>query len=70
MLDTSKPFDRLRYDKLFELLIKQDFPLIVIRVLLGMHTRQEAQTGWTNHYSEYFGVQNGIHQSIMIYSLC
>ncbi len=30
MLDASKAFDRLRYDKLFELLIKQDFPPIVV----------------------------------------
>ncbi len=33
MLDTIKAFDRLRYDKLFELLIKQDFPPIVILLI-------------------------------------
>ncbi len=45
MLDASKAFDRLRYHKLFELLIKQDFPPIVIRALLDMYTWQEARTG-------------------------
>ncbi len=66
MLDASKAFDRLRYDKLFQLLIKQDFPPIVIRALLDMYTRQEAWTGWNNHYSEYFGVHNGIRQGGII----
>ncbi len=66
MLDASKPFNRLRYDKLFELLIKQDFPPIVIRALLDMYTRQEARTGWNNNYSEYCGVQNGIRQGGII----
>ncbi len=27
-----------------------------------MYTKQEDQTGWNNHYSEYFGVQNGIRK--------
>ena len=42
MLDANKAFDRLRYDKLFELLIKQDFPPVVTRALLDMYTRQKA----------------------------
>ncbi len=44
MLDANKAFDRLRYDKLFELLIKQDFPPIVIRALFDIYiyTRQKA----------------------------
>ncbi len=66
MLDASKAFDRLRYDKVFELLIKWDFPPIVIRALLDMYTRREARTGWNNHYSQYFGVQNGICQGGII----
>ncbi len=40
--------------------------LLVIRALLDMYTRQEARIGWNNHYSEYFGVQNGIRQSGII----
>ncbi len=31
-----------------------------------MYTREEARTGWNNHYSEYFGVQNGIRQGGII----
>ncbi len=66
MLDASKAFDRLRYNKLFELLIKWDFPPIVIRALLDMYTRQEAHTGWNKHYLEYFAVQNGSLQGGII----
>ncbi len=36
MLDASKAFDRLRYDKLFELLIKQDFPPIRFRNVVSL----------------------------------
>ncbi len=31
-----------------------------------MYTRLEASTGWNNHYSEYFSVQNGICQGGII----
>ncbi len=31
-----------------------------------MYTRLEARTVWNNHYSEYFGVQNGISQGGVI----
>lgn len=66
MLDASKAFDRMRYDKLFELLVKRGFPPIICRALLDMYTRQLARTTWNNCNSEYFGVQNGIRQGGII----
>ncbi len=62
-IDTSKAFNRLNYDKL---LIKQDFPPIVIRALLNMYTKHNAWTARNNHYSEYFVVQNEIRQGGII----
>ena len=35
LLDATKAFDCVRYDKLFELLLKKDIPGTVIRLLLG-----------------------------------
>ncbi len=66
MLDASKAFDRLRYDKLFELLRTRKFPPIIIRSLMDMYTRQKARTVWENSHSEYFDVTNGIRQGGII----
>ncbi len=66
MLDASKAFDRPRYDKLFEIMRKRKFPPMIVRVLMDMYTRQKARTTWSNQYSEYFGVQNGIRQGGII----
>ena len=42
LLDATKAFDCVRYDKLFELLLKKDIPGTVIRLLLDSYTRQYA----------------------------
>ena len=42
LLDATKAFDCVRYDKRFELLLKNDIPGIVIRLLLDSYTRQYA----------------------------
>ena len=45
LLDATKAFDCVRYDKLFELLLKTDIeglPGTVIRLLLDSYTRQYA----------------------------
>ena len=36
LLDASKAFDRVRFDKLFEALIKRNIPSSIIRLLLNM----------------------------------
>ena len=66
MLDASKAFDRMRYDKLFALLIKRGFPPIICRALLDMYMRQLARTSWSDCHSEYFTVKNGIRQGGII----
>ena len=42
LLDATKAFDCVIYDKLFELLLKKDIPGTVIRLLLDSYTRQYA----------------------------
>ena len=53
MLDASKAFDHLRYDKLFALLMEQGLPLIIIRQLMDSYERQLAQTKWSSGMSAY-----------------
>ena len=48
LLDATKAFDCVRYDKLFELLLKKDMPGTVIRLLLDSYTRQYAYVRWNN----------------------
>ncbi len=61
-LDASKAFDRVRYDKLFDILYKKGMPSIFIRFLIDMYERQCVRSGWNGIYSEYFHIVNGIRQ--------
>ena len=62
MLDASKAFDKVRYDKMFKLLLDRGIPVIVVRSLLDIYTRQKVCTKWDGKCSEYFTVINGIRQ--------
>ena len=62
MLDASKAFDRIRYDRLFSILIDRGLPSIIVRNLLDMYMRQKVRTAWDGEFSEYFTVTNGIRQ--------
>ncbi len=62
MLDASKAFDRLRYDKLFDILLQRGMPFIVVRSLIDLYERQMVRTKWSDCYSDSFSVQNGIRQ--------
>ena len=61
-LDASKAFDRVRFDKLFETLIKRDIPSSIIRLLLNMHQRQKVRTLWDGCLSGTFLTVNGVRQ--------
>ena len=43
LLDCSKAFDKCRYDVLFEKLLSQGLPAIVVRALIFIY---EEQAGW------------------------
>ena len=62
LLDATKAFDCVRYDKLFELLLKKDIPGTVIRLLLDSYTRQYAYMRWHNCMSTPIKMENGVKQ--------
>ena len=62
LLDATKAFDCVRYDKLFELLLKKDIPGTVIRLLLDSYTRQYAYMRWNNCLSTPIKMENGVKQ--------
>ena len=65
-IDATKAFDRVRYDKLFTLLIKRGLPPIVLRALLDMYQRQQMRTIWKGESSRLFSTSNGIRQGGVI----
>ena len=62
LLDATKAFDCVRYDKLFELVLKKDIPGTVIRLLLDSYTRQYAYMRWNNCMSTPIKMENGVKQ--------
>ena len=65
-VDASKAFDRVRYDKLFTLLVGRGLPPIVVRSLLELYVNQEMRTRWRGQFSDSFKTCNGIRQGGVI----
>ena len=61
-LDASKAFDRVRFDKLFELLIDKGVCAVVVRLLAFMYCNQECRVKWSHEVSHNFRVCNGVKQ--------
>lgn len=62
LLDCSKAFDRVKYHKLFQLLIDRDICPLVTRLLCIMYSNIKAQVKWNNMYSNKFNINNGVKQ--------
>ena len=66
MLDASKAFDRVRFDKLFEITLKKGFNLVDIRLLMYTYEEMQIRTVWNNSFSNCFKANNGIRQGSII----
>ena len=66
LLDASKAFDRVHYGTLFRLLLKQEIPKCIIRLILDSYTRQTSCALWNNVKSRYFTMANGMKQGGII----
>ena len=62
LLDTTKAFDRVKYVKLFKLLMVRDIPPVYLRLLLNMYTCHGTRIAWNGVCSESFYVLNGVKQ--------
>ena len=62
MLDATKAFDRVDYGKLFQKLLDRNICPLVLRLLIFMYTNQKLCVRWNGHYSDKFGVLNGVKQ--------
>ena len=61
-LDASKAFDRLKYCKLFRLLVNRQMPAPIIRVLINFYNGNYVRVAWGGIVSDYFLAVNGIKQ--------
>jgi len=72
-LDASKAFDRVRYCKLFRILIDRGLPPCIVRVLICLYTNK-VRVAWNRVQSQYFLAVNGAKQggvmSPVLYLLC
>ncbi len=59
-IDASKAFDRVKYDRLFSILIKKGIPAIIVRIFMNMYENQESCVTWNGTYGDYFKCSNGV----------
>ena len=61
-IDSSKAFDLVRHDKLFELLLQREIPALDIRAMLNLYMNLEIFTERSGYRSSCFRSSNGIRQ--------
>ena len=66
LLNTSKAFDKVPYEKLFELLSARDVCPKIVKLLYYMYTQKNCHVRWNNEHSDSFSVSNGVKQGSVI----
>ena len=66
VMDMKKAFDLVKQSKLFEKLVDRNIPPVVLRLLLDMYCKQEANVRWNNNISRSFPVSNGVKQGAVL----
>ena len=62
LFDASKAIDRVRYCKLFDLLMKRNIPAYIIGVLVNFYTSNYVRVSGCGVMSDYFHALNGMKQ--------
>jgi hypothetical protein len=65
-LDATKAFDKVKFGKLFSILIDRKLPSAITRLLLDAYTRQETCVSWDGIKSRYFIAKNGVKQGAVL----
>ena len=66
LLDASKAFDKVSYEKLFELLLARNVCPKIVKLLYYMYTHKKCHVRWNNEHSDSFSVSNGVKQGSVI----
>ena len=62
LLDCSKAFDRVNYEKLFEILKERGCCPSITLLLLSMYLQSSLRVKWQNSFSKRFKMFNGVKQ--------
>ena len=65
-LDATKAFDKIKYCKLFKLLLQRHLPAPIIRVLINLYTNNLVRVSWCGVVSDYFSAANGVKQGAVL----
>ena len=66
LLDASKAFDRVSYDRLFNVLLEINMCPRIVRLLYYMYRHQQYYVKWNYERSNLFNVSNGVKQGSVI----
>ena len=66
LLDASKAFDKVSYEKLFELLLAKNVCPKIVQLLYYMYTHQKCHVRWNSEQSDPFSVSNRVKQGSVI----
>ena len=66
LMDMSKAFDRVQHSHLFQKLLNQGMPAIIVRFILASYKQQRANVNWNGINSEYFQIGNGVKQGAIL----
>ena len=65
-LDASEAFDKVNYCKLFNLLLKRELPVLIIRILANLYTNNFVCIYWGGTTTDYFSVINRVKQGAVL----
>src|SRR3954466_9301275 len=65
-VDYQKAFDRLRHDKLVEVMEKAGIPDLERRLIINLYWRQHAEVRWDGEVSREVDVETGVRQGCVI----
>ena len=66
LMDMSKAFDTVQHSCLFQKLLDQGMPSVVVRFILVSYENQVANVRWNNEHSRYFQIKNGVKQGAIL----
>ena len=66
LMDMSKAFDTVQHSCLFQKLLDQGMPSVVVRFILVSYKNQQANVRWNEKYSRYFKIKNGVKQGAIL----
>ena len=66
LLDCSKAFDKIPFDKLFYTLLKKGLSPIIIRLMFYNYFNSTVRIKWSNTLSDSFNVSNGVRQGAVL----